>query len=129
VAKKEHSEAVKKAIGDIEAAMAHMSNEMFQMLMDHVTRFAQGILPLPIQQFVIQANNEVDIMQTVEAPEIKAHEEKLVMYRELAEAALAYQDAVKNIVPSELETEIHEAWKKATSMELQTNAPTSDEVQ
>lgn len=115
-----------------------MKPNLFHTIMDYLTSFAHGITPLPLQEFIDQAERELVIMNRLDdASAIKDHKERLVFLLDLAKAGLDYQKAVKKILPEDVQADLDTAWNGAVSipqseelsMREKANAPSSSEVQ
>lgn len=114
-----------------------MKPNLFQTVMYYLTSFAHGIAPLPLQEFIDQAELELVIMDRLDdASAIKDHKERLVFLLDLAKAGLDYQKAVKKILPEDVRADLDAVWSGAIStlqsetfMKEKANSPGSNEVQ
>lgn len=114
-----------------------MKPGLFQTVMNYLTSFAHGISPLPLQEFIDQAEYELAIMDRLDdSSSIKDHRERLVFLMDLARAGLDYQQAVREILPEDVRQDLDLAWSAAistlrneASMKEKSNAPGSNEVQ
>lgn len=124
-----------------EDGVENLEANMFATIIEHVTSFAQGISPLPLQEFIGQTEHELELMDRLDGGEQVNEErtktrEKLALYRDLAKASLDYQKAVNEILPVDTKSAIAEGWEAAVTthkseieMRRQANAPGSTKVQ
>ena len=93
------------------------------MVKQQITLFAQLLIPLPLQEFVNQANYEESIGPVLDPTQFRKNMEQLSLIKRLAQAALVYQKAVKEILPPEMLQEIIAAWEEKVEGNAKFNAP------
>ena len=73
---------------------------------------AQLIIPLRLKEFVDQANYEEAIGPMLDPTRFRNNMEQLELVKNLAKAALRYQNELKEILPKETLEVINTAWEQ-----------------
>ena len=103
-----------------------MSVEDCIIIKQQISMFAQLLLPMDLSKFVEQINYEESIGPILDPTRFRENMSEMQQLKQLARAALDYQNAVKKILPAEMQEEILNAWAVAND---RGNAPSSDKMQ
>ena len=103
-----------------------MSVEDCIIIKQQISMFAQLLLPMQLSEFVEQINYEESIGPILDPTMFRKNMDEIQQLKQLAKAALNYQNEVKKILPAEMQEEIMSAWDVVND---RSNAPSSDEIQ
>lgn len=106
--------------------MPRMTIDECIMVKQQVTLLAQLIIPLRLKEFVDQANYEEAIGPMLDPTRFRSNMEQLELVKNLAKAALRYQDELKEILPEETLAAITAAWEQKVEGNVSTTGTGGD---